>query len=268
MIMNARMYAVAPEAEAAWRTLLGHVTAEAGVPLDYLPYPAPQPLEDLWSRTDLGCVFMCGYPIALGLADVVPLAAPIPDADWAEGRPVYRSDLIVRRDSPFQRLEDTFGGVAGWTVSHSHSGFNAFRHHLLASRTPERPTLYRAVRGDLVTARRILDSVLDGSIDVGPLDAWWHRLIALHKPELTAGIRVIGATALAPIPAFVASPALPAAAVDGLKAAFAAAASRTWFPPLGHTLCLAGFAPVDKSDYAITLAWDREAKAAGYPVPA
>src|SRR5689334_2142257 len=77
-VMNARMYAVTPEVEEAWRGLLGHVTAEAGVTLDYLAYPAPQPLEALWARPDLGCVFMCGYPIALGLADVLPIAAPIP----------------------------------------------------------------------------------------------------------------------------------------------------------------------------------------------
>jgi ABC-type phosphate/phosphonate transport system substrate-binding protein len=268
MIMNARMYAVTPEAEAAWRSLLGHVTAEAGLSFDYLSYPAPQPLEDLWSRPDLGCVFMCGYPLALGLADVVPIAAPIPDADWAQGRAVYRSDLIVRRDAPFQNLEDTFGGVAGWTVAHSHSGFNAFRHHLLAFRTPERPTLYRQVKGNLVTARRILDGVLDGSLDVGPLDAYWHRLIALHKPELTAGVRVIGATELAPSPAFVASPALPADAVSALKASFAACASRDWFAPLAGPLCLTGFTPVGRDDFATTLAWDREAIAAGYPVPA
>ena len=267
-VMNARMYAVTPTAEDAWRALLGHVTAEAGVVLDYLAYPAPQPLEDLWSRPDLGCVFMCGYPIALGLADVVPLAAPIPDAPWAEGRPVYRSDLIVRADAPFRTLEDTFTGTAGWTVAHSHSGFNAFRHHLLAYRTPERLTLYRAVTGDLVTARRILDGVRDGSLDVGPLDAWWHRLIARHAPDLVAGIRVLASTATATIPAFVASPALPAADVEALKAAFAAASSRPWFSGLAADLCLTGFAPVTRDDYAVTLAWDREAKAAGYPVPA
>ena len=74
--MNARMYAVTPAVEAAWRALLEHITREAEVALDYLPYPAPQPLETLWSRPDLGAVFMCGYPIALKLAPVVPIAAP------------------------------------------------------------------------------------------------------------------------------------------------------------------------------------------------
>ena len=265
--MNARMYAVTPDVEAAWRSLLGHVTDEAGVELDYLPYPAPQPLEHLWTRPDLGCVFMCGYPIALGLADVSPLAAPIPDAAWAQGRAVYRSDLIVRRDAPYRTLEDTFAGTAGWTVEHSHSGFNAFRHHLLRYVTPGRPQVYAGMTGNLVTARRILDSVLDGSIDVGPLDAYWHMLIARHMPALTSGIRVLDTTDTAPMPAFVAAPAMPADAVDALRTAFSQAASRPWFAPFRDQLLLQGFAAVTREDFAPTLAWDREAKAAGYPAP-
>ena len=70
---------------------------------------------------------------------MIPLAAPIPEADWAGGRAVYRTDLIVRNDAPYRTLEDTFGGVAGWTVAHSQSGFNAFRHELLAFRRADRP---------------------------------------------------------------------------------------------------------------------------------
>ena len=267
-IANARMYAVAPETETAWRTLIERVTADAGVPLQYIRYEAPQPLEHLWARPDLGAVQMCGYPIALRIADVVPLAAPIPSPAWAQGKPVYRSDLIVRADSKFRTLADTFGGRVGWTVEHSHSGFNALRHHLLRYRTPARPTLYREVVGNLVTARRILDSVLDGTIDVGPLDGFWHALVAKYRPELTKGIRVIESTDLAPIPAFVAAPGLPADNVSRLRAAFAAAASRDWFPPLGEALLIRGFAPVEREAYATTLGWDAEAKAVGYPVPA
>ena len=267
-IANARMYAVAPEAEAAWRELLGHIGATAGVELAYEPYPAPRPLEDLWRRPDLGCVFMCGYPIALGLAEVTPLAAPIPAADWAGGAAVYRSDLIVRAGSAFRTLEDTFGHRAGWTVAHSHSGFNAFRHHLLRYRSPERPTLYAEMTGDLITARRVLDAVREGDIDVGPLDAYWHMLLAKYRPELTEGLRVIGHTDLAPAPAFVAAPAMPAGAVDRLRSAFAGAATAPWFAPLGETLALAGFARMTRRDYAPTLRWHAEAKDAGYPLPA
>jgi len=262
------MYAVTPEVEAAWAALIGHVAAEAGAAFDYAHYPAPRPLEDLWARPDLGCVFMCGYPIALKLAAVTPLAAPIPDADWAQGRAVYRTDLIVRSDSPYSSLDDAFAGRLGWTVEHSHSGFNALRHHLLARRTAERPTLFRDVAGGLVTARRILDEVLSGGIDIGPLDGFWRMLIARHRPELTAGIRVLESTAVAPMPAFVASGTADPAMVERLRQAFASAHERPWFAALAGDLLIRGFQPMDQADYATTLAWDAEAKAAGYPLPA
>lgn len=267
-IANARMYAVTPEVERAWRTLLEHVSRDARVPLTYVSYPAPQPLEDLWSRPDLGAVFMCGYPIALRLAPVIPLAAPVPRAPWARGRAVYRSDLIVREDAPFTRLEDTFGRRAGWTVAHSHSGFNAFRHHLLAYRTPQRPALYAEMLGNLVTARKVLDSVREGRIEVGPLDGYWHLLIAHHAPELTQGVRVLTSTEIAPIPAFVSAGNAPAENVARLREAFVYAARRPWFGALGDVLMLEGFAAVTESSYATTLEWDEEAKAAGYEVPA
>jgi ABC-type phosphate/phosphonate transport system substrate-binding protein len=267
LVTNARMYAVTAGVEEAWRTLLGHVSREAEVALTYFPYPAPQPLEKLWARTDLGAVFMCGFPVALGLAPVLPIAAPIPRVAWAGGRALYRTDLIVREDSPYRSLEDTFGGRAGWTVEHSHSGFNAFRHHLLAYRTPQRPRLYAQMTGNLVTARNVLDSVREGRIDVGPLDAYWHLLIARHAPQLTAGIRVLASTALAPMPALIASAGTPPQIVARLRAALIAAPSREWFAPLREQLLLDGFAEVQVDTFAPLLEWDRAARAAGFERP-
>ena len=266
-ISNARMYSVSEEAEEAWRRLLGRIANDAGVTLSYEAYPAPQPLEVLWRRQDLGCVLMCGYPIALEVAKVEPLAAPIPKAGWADGRAVYRSDLIVREDASYERLPDTFKGTAGWTVDHSHSGFNAFRHHLLQFRKGNEQKLYRNAVGNLITARGILDEVLDGTIDVGPLDAYWHMLLRKYRPELVKGIRVLESTATAPMPAFVASPNLPAEMAERLKAAFAAAHHQPWFEKAGSELLITGFETVDHDTFGPTMAWDNEAKRAGYELP-
>jgi len=262
------MYAVTPVAEAAWESLLEHVAQDAGVPLRYEKYPAPQPLERLWSREDLGAVFMCGFPIALRLAPVVPIAAPVPLASWARGRAVYRTDLIVRRDAPYRTLEDTFGARAGYTVAHSQSGFNAFRHALLRHRNAARPGLYASMTADLITARAILESVRDGRIDIGPLDAYWHLLLEHHAPELTRDVRVLATTEPTPIPAFVAAAGMPGDGIAALRAAFLSAASRPWFDALREPLQLAGFAAASAADYTLYLDWDREAKAAGYALPA
>ena len=267
-IANARMYAVTPEVEAGWRGLLEHIARDAGVVLAYLPYPAPQPLEPLWSRPDLGAAFMCGFPVALGLAPVVPIAAPIPKAGWAGGRAVYRTNLIVRQGASYQKLEDTFGGRAGYTVAHSQSGFNAFRHHLLRFRTPDRPRLYGEMTGNLVTARNVLESVRAGRIDIGPLDAYWQLLLEHSAPQLTAGIRVLATTERTPIPAFVAAASAPADRVAALRSAFMSAATRPWFAAYRELLQLDGFAAAHAADYASYLDWDREARMAGYDLPA
>lgn len=268
MIANARMYAVTPEVEAAWRRLLAGIAEEAGVALDYLPWPAPRPLDDLWARPDLGGVLMCGFPIALGMGDVAPIAAPIPDAEWADGRAVYRTDLVVRADAPFRSLADTFGGRVGWTVEHSHSGFNALRHHLLAHRAAGRPRLYREAVPRLITPRAVIDAVLAGTVDVGPVDAYWRMLIARAAPDVIAGIRVLESTETAPMPAFVASAGTAPEKIDALREAFLGASRRAWFAPVAHVLRIRGFEAVDRSAYAITLAWDRQAREQGYDSPA
>lgn len=261
------MYAVSPEAETAWKELISHVAEDAGTAFDYLAYPAPGPLEHLWRRVDIGCVQMCGYPIALDLADVVPLASPIPAAAWAGGKALSRTDLIVRDDSLFRTLSDTFGGTVGWTVAHSQSGFNALRYHLLPYRSEDRPRLYRRSVGNLVTARRILDSVADGRIDVGPLDAYWHMLVRKYLPKLTEKVRILESTETGPMPAFVAVPAMPSQTVDRLREAFATAHTRPWFAPFRASLLIEGFELVTRGAFIRTLEWARTAEAAGYLEP-
>ena len=113
-IANARMYAVTPAVESAWRELLEHIAPNAGVALDYLPYPAPQPLERLWARRDLGR----GVHVRLSGGAAAGARDPARRADPAAprgrgGEALYRSDLIVRTETPYRRLADTFGGRAG-----------------------------------------------------------------------------------------------------------------------------------------------------------
>ncbi len=263
-------YSVARQTDAAWHDLLTRVAEEASVAFDFLSYPLPQSLEELWTRADLGCVFiMCGYPISLRQLHVVPIAAPIPLASWAQGRAVYRTDLVVRADSRYQRLSDTFGGRIGWTVRHSHSGYNALRHHLLQYRTPERPTLYSQVVGGLGTVQKVFDAVLEGAIDVGPVDAYWHMLTQLHHPDLAARVRVLESTVTAPIPAFVANLSVSPEAVDRLARSFQSARDRAWFRPIAAELLLDGFTPVRNVDaFSIIQARARQAEEAGYPAPA
>lgn len=260
-------YAVTPGVEVSWKELLTRIGREADIRFEFLPYPLPQPQQQLWSRS--GCVFMtCGYPIAMRHFAVTPIAAPIPSASWAHGQALYRSDLIVKADSRFQTLADTFGCRLGWTTNHSHSAFNALRHHLLQYRTCERPALYSRVIGDLGSVRKLFDSVCDGTIDVGSVDAYWLLLLRQHRPELAACVRVIESTAPAPMPAFVASPVVPRETIDRLAAAFDSAQFQTWFHALAGDILVAGFAAPALDDFNVIRDRDQQAIRAGYPLPA
>ncbi len=267
LVACARMYNVTPAARRAWTALFAWLSETSGVDLRVIDHPAPAPLDQLWRRPDMGCVFMCGWPFSRAVPRPRPIAAPVPSAGRHGGRPVYATDLIVRRDSGYRRLEDTFGGRIAWTVDSSHSGFNAPRHHLLAFRTAGRPRLYRESIGPLVTPARALASVLDGTADVAPMDSYALDLIRRHEPDRVAGIAVIATTSTAPIPPLVAAHDLDAATGAKLRGALLGAGDDPGIAPVLADLALSGFAAVTADDYDLAESWARDALAAGYPRP-
>jgi ABC-type phosphate/phosphonate transport system substrate-binding protein len=240
LVANARMYAVTPAAEEAWRALFEAIGETAAVRLSYRPHPAPAPLDELWDRPDLGLALMCGWPFANLYPNVRPVAAPIPAAGWAGGRGRYRTHLTVRAKARYRSLEETAGLRAGWTAEHSQSGYHAVRGH-----EPALDAGWTMV-GPLVTPRRVIEALLAGEIEIGPLDSYWHDLFARHEPDMAARLRVIEATRATPMPLLVASPGVEAGVVRRLQAALAGLApGHDLLAPLGLT----GFAPVARSDY-------------------
>ena len=263
-VASARMYSWSPTLTAAWRRLLEWVAERSGGALKVLELADPYPLEELWAREDLGCVFMCGYPWAMRAERPHLLAAPVPSPPRYRDRPIYFTDFIVREDSPFQTLEDTFGGCIAYSIEHSHSGYNAARFHLLAHRQADRPTLYAKVLGPLHRQLPVIDAVLDGRADVGPVDAYGLDLLRRHGAERAKRVRVVATTLPAPSAPLVASPGVDADTrarlVEALLAAHAA-------PELAATLdelLIARFVPADAEAFDVMLERQRQAEAAGY----
>jgi ABC-type phosphate/phosphonate transport system substrate-binding protein len=263
LVANARMYAVTPAVKAAWQELFAWVARSAGVPLDYLDHAAPAPLEMLWARDDLGVAFMCGFPFAMADVPLTLLAAPVPSPARYGGMPRYCTDLVVRADSRFAQLADTYGGRIGWTVDHSQSGYNAVRHHLLGQSNAR----YAEWVGPLVTPRRVIEAVQKDEIDVGPLDSYVHDLLRRHEPETTAKLRVVASTEMTPIPLLVASPAADRDAVSRLRAALLGCHTAPELAATLDTLLLSRFVAVDATNYRTLMEWKREADDAGIPAP-
>ena len=261
MIANARMYSIDPQSTHAWKALLEWVIARASLSYDVIDYSAPLRLSELWARDDLGAVFMCGLPysmleqqaaIAVGI-----VAAPVPSPARYAGLPRYMTDVVVRADSACTSIEDTFGGAVGYTVPDSQSGYFALRHFLAPWQAERGEPLYREVVGDLINARGVIDAIVDGRIDVGPLDSYCHDLLQQNQPEYARQVRTIATTDPTPIPVFVAKRGGVAESPGGadelarLRAAFDDAGSAPELAALRNTLALAGFAHPDPAEYAV-----------------
>jgi ABC-type phosphate/phosphonate transport system substrate-binding protein len=266
--VNARMYSPVPGAAAAWGRLFAWLAAETGVPLETLDHPAPRPIAELWARPDLACAFMCGLPFAEEARETGSprpvVAAPVRTAERAA---TYRTLFVVRADAPFRTLEDTFGGVLGWTVPDSHSGYSAPRRHLLRYRRPGRDRLYARTVGPLVAPMGVVAAVRDGTVDVGPVDAYAFDLIARHAPETAATVRAVEATDPVPVPPLVSSRGAPADLADRLSARLLGQGGPVPDDLLAD-LCIDGFARPGAQIYRTALDWVAEAEAAGYPAPA
>ena len=219
LLANARMYSVTPAAAAAWRAVIGRAASEAGVPVEFVEHAPPKLLSELWAREDLGVVQMCGLPASLRRPAPTILAAPQPSLPRYRGRAIYMSDIAVKADSPFHTLEDTFGGVAGYTLQDSQSGYFAFRTLLLDYPKAN----YKKIVGGLLNPRGVIKALVDGTIDVGPLDGYVFDLMRAGDPGFASQVRVIAVTDPTPMPPLVATAPLKSVEVEKLRNEFLAA---------------------------------------------
>ena len=264
-IASARMYSWSPTLTAAWRRLLDWVAARSGGALEVLELADPYPLETLWARDDLGCVFMCGYPWAMRTERPHLLAVPVPSPPRYGGRPIYFTDFVVRADGPHRTLEDTFGGCIAYSIEHSHSGYNAARFHLLPYRRPDRPALYGKVLGPLHRQLPVIDAVLDGRADVGPVDAYGLDLLRRHGAERAQRVRVVATTVEAPSAPLVASPGVDAATRERLTEALLAVHTASEMAATLDELLIARFVRPRPADLEVFVERQRAAESAGYP---
>jgi phosphonate transport system substrate-binding protein len=164
---------------------------------------------------DLGVV--CGLPY-VWLADrqprpVEPLAAPILAGDRYGGRPVYYSDVIVRRDSPITCLEELRACSWAYNEPASHSGHTITLYSLV--RMGARPGFFARVvqAGYHQRAIRLVDA---GAVDAAAIDSQVLAVELRDHPDLE-GLRVVGSFGPSTIQPVVAASCLPDQLKDEIR---------------------------------------------------
>jgi len=192
-----------------------------------------------------GAVFMCGLPYSRSEIKPEIVVAPVPSPAGFDGKPRYWSDLVVRVDSDFQTLSDTFGHRLALTVRDSQSGYAAPL-RLLATYDASEP-LYEDVIAPRITPVGAITAVTEGLADVAPVDAYAFQLLQKFRPELTSQVRVIAQTDIRPIPVLVAS----APRSEPLAAAFLTAHEAPELRSIMADLLLDRFVQPDPAAYEI-----------------
>ena len=179
-------------------------------------------------------------------APVELLAAPVLQGERYHDLPIYFSDVIVRRDSPYHVFADLHGCSWAYNDPNSHSGYNITRYTLV--RLGETHGFF----GRVVEAgfhQEALRMVADGRVDASAIDSQVLAIELREHPDLAGHVRIIdtlGPTTIQPV---VAARHVSAALRDDLRAALCAIGDD---PAARDTLdygFVARFIPMTDTDY-------------------
>jgi phosphonate transport system substrate-binding protein len=135
--------------------------------------------------------FLCGlaYVELRRLGEPIePLAAPLLRGERYGSRPVYFSDVIVRRDSPFRSFADLRGCAWAYNEPYSHSGPGITCHRLIE--LGETQDYF----GQVIQTgwhQQSIRLVQAGEVDASAVDSHVLALARRDHPELDVGLRVI-----------------------------------------------------------------------------
>jgi phosphonate transport system substrate-binding protein len=136
--------------------------------------------------------FVCGLPYVELVRRkgpcVEPLAAPLLQGQRYGGKPVYYSDVIVHRDSPFQSFADLRGRSWAYNEPQSHSGYGVTRYRLV--KMGETNGYFSKVI-EAGWHERALRLVAGGEVDASAIDSHVLAIAFRDHPDLAARVRVI-----------------------------------------------------------------------------
>lgn len=200
---------LAPNMLPVYAFIARHVQARLGIPTELA---VGSSYERLSEQAEVS--FLCGlaYVELRRLGEPIePLAAPLLRGGRYGGRPVYFSDVIVRRDSPFHSFADLRGCSWAFNEPYSHSGPGITCHRLVEQGETQ------DYFGEVIEAgwhQESIRLVRAGEVDASAVDSHVLALARRDQPELTADLRVIdilGPSTIQPV-------AVVSRLAEGLKA--------------------------------------------------
>jgi phosphonate transport system substrate-binding protein len=191
----------APRADAFGVALARYLSDHLHIPTSFVGDIPWQERERRFDAGAIDCCWICGLPyvwkVERGQPPLELLVAPVMQGERYHRRPVYFSDVVVRRSSHFHTFADLRGATWAYNESGSHSGYNVVRAHL--ARLGERSGYLGRVlaSGAHQNSLRLL---LAGEVDATAIDSTVLEAELHHQPAIKEQIRVVATLGPSPIP--------------------------------------------------------------------
>jgi phosphonate transport system substrate-binding protein len=145
-------------------------------------------------RDENDVCFVCSLPYVMfereGISPSEPVAAPVLRGERYGGAPIYYSDVIAHRESPFRSFEDLRGRSWSYNEPLSQSGYGITRYHLL--RMGETDGFF----GEVIEAgfhETSIRMVANAEVDASAIDSQVLAVALRDDPALRGRLRVIDA---------------------------------------------------------------------------
>ena len=252
---------LAPNMFEVYQSIASYLGKRLGIPVELVNGSS---FDDFaLGQADAG--FICGLPyVNLRGQDPPPvelLAAPVLNGERFQGRPVYFSDVIVRRGRGFRSFADLRGCSWSYNDPDSQSGYGITRYWL--AKIGARPGFF----GKVIEAgfhQESIRRVAAGEVDASAIDCQVLAIELRDHPDQAGLIEVIDSLGPSTIQPVVAAARLP----SGLKADLRAALLDMGDDPLAREALSKGyierFAGVEDRDYDDIREMARISAAAGW----
>lgn len=200
------------------RALAGYVAEQLARPTEFVEDVPWQERERRLDAGEIEVAWICGLPYVWKVDQAEPplelLVAPVMRSRRYQNRPIYFSDVVVHRDSPFHTFADLRGASWAYNEPGSQSGYNVTRYHLatLAESGPYFGKVIEAGAHQLSLAM-----ILARQVDASAIDATVLELELARHPEIADQIRVIDTFGPSPIPPWVILKTVPAELREQLR---------------------------------------------------
>ncbi len=199
------------------RDLAGYISERLSVPVRLAIDIPWQERDRLLDAGEIDLCWICGLPY-VRKADLVPgriepLVAPVMAGSRYQSRPIYFSDVVVRRDSPFRSLADLRGASWAYNEPGSQSGYGV----VLYSLALQGKTLSYFGRVIASGAHQTsLQMILHQEVDSSAIDSTVLEMEIAGDPAIASQIRIIDTFGPSPIPPWVVSTGMPETARQAL----------------------------------------------------